>query len=458
MLHKVMTFASLWILLSCGARTALSEADAGVDASSPDATAGSGGFAGSGGTAGSGGAAGTNSCPALVLKGSPVELKGDAYVHATRPLLAPASDDGTLIAIAAEGYPVESPGPTGAHLQFVAFHPWGEPWPPYDFGNAQQASTVTGMNETLLARGLSDGVLAMAWPVSASPPDDQSHGVLFVPDFSPYSGNWSTSAVNAVPEPALSERPAFLTRAGTEHLVGYFQTAEVGGWLRSSVMPPGSPPEDFSLLACGVKGLSAAAKWNGSSVLLAASSSRTPLGCQKNNGPSELANHVTLVARSLDGTTVQVLHDTAISGDAVSFVDVELHDSGEWLVYQYMGLNAEVQPPPMVMRLDATGGVKAGPVSIDDASGQVAIARMGNRLAVAWLTQQGARLEVRLLSEDGSMAASTSLDASPGMPHGVPSLIGSPDSDKLLVAWSVAPMGGGMIDITWVARLDCAPK
>jgi hypothetical protein len=129
------------------------------------------------------------------------------------------------------------------------------------------------------------------------------------------------------------------------------------------------------------------------------------------------------------------IDDTAEYGDAVSFVDVEQHDSGAWLVYQYMGLNAETQPPPMAVRLNATGGEQAGPVSLDEASGRVAIARMGNRFAVGWLGPQGAPMELRLLGEDLSVAASYSLEVGPGMPHGVPSLIGSTS----LLSWLACP-------------------
>jgi len=286
--------------------------------------------------------------------------------------------------------------------------------------------------------------------------------VFFVPDLSPYSGNWSTSAVEVVSEVSLSQLSAFAVRAPDQHMIGYFLTTDAGGVLRSSRVKPGSIIEDPTLLACGSGTLSASAQWNGQAIMLAASSSRTPLGCTMDSGLGVLPQHLTVTSISLDGSTVQVLHDSVMAGDAVAFVDLQLHDSGAWVVYQYMGLSAEVQPPVMVMRLDASGGVKAGPLPVVEGYlmfGEIAVARMGNRLAIAWFepaTQGlGPRIQIRVLNEDGSVAAPYTIAGGDGHPNGRLSLISSKEGDKLLVAWSVEPMGGGMLDITWLARLDC---
>jgi hypothetical protein len=64
-------------------------------------------------------------------------------------------------------------------------------------------------------------------------------------------------------------------------------------------------------------------------------------------------------------------------------------------------------------------------------------------------------VEQCVLNEDGSVAANNSLAKGSGTSTGRLSLLGSAESEKVLVPWSKQPLSGRTVDLTWLVRLQC---
>ncbi|MEJ7727901.1 MAG: hypothetical protein WKG00_01670 [Polyangiaceae bacterium] len=150
---------------------------------------------------------------------------------------------------------------------------------------------------------------------------------------------------------------------------------------------------------------------------------------------------------------------TPIVGDPLVHLEMAATSFGAWVVWQNAGLTAEVQPPPMALRVDDSGRalVSGDPgIALTDIGwgGPLAVSVVGDTLVAAWTdsSQPSAPLVVvQLVRADGTFGPSTSIPSDPLWLTGPLRVLGQPGGDRIFVTWE------GGLDATHVAlaRIDC---
>ncbi len=134
---------------------------------------------------------------------------------------------------------------------------------------------------------------------------------------------------------------------------------------------------------------------------------------------------------------------------------------GAWLIYRYAGINAETQPPAMLLCLDS-GGVPLGNAvpSVDSSySGVPGLASLGDRVAVATIDGGdpfGITLELRIFDASGDVLYQRAYQPSGALAEQRLSLLASPTADQLLLGWSSLEPNGDLLRAR-VARF-CVPS
>lgn len=134
---------------------------------------------------------------------------------------------------------------------------------------------------------------------------------------------------------------------------------------------------------------------------------------------------------------------------------------GAWLLEQTDGSTSRVPGPLLVRQLDHAGiepplGLPA--LAIDTGQlGEVAIAAIGDELAVAWidsLDPSAPTVVVQIVRADLSLGPAASFSTSAAWFFGSLGLVASADGTKLFLAWNAS---GGGAPTVGVARVDCIP-
>lgn len=147
--------------------------------------------------------------------------------------------------------------------------------------------------------------------------------------------------------------------------------------------------------------------------------------------------------------------------DRLEHVAIARASFGAWVVYQGAGLDAEVPPPIFAFQVDAAGKPIGGgapmqiPVSPNGSFPDMAVATMGDALAVAWVDvvdPSAPTIGVQVVMPDLSLGPATSFGTNALWFTGRLGLLGSPQLGTLLVSWE------SVMDDTWqraLARIDC---
>ena len=214
-----------------------------------------------------------------------------------------------------------------------------------------------------------------------------------------------------------------------------------------------------SSVSCATSGIVAdGASMADQSMVFAFSASR-PFGeCKLNSGadgpPTKLQ-----IARWLGPPhPLQAFGPTLdVADDSLAFVRVlPAPGGGVWIAFRYAGLNALSPPPVDVMRLTASGKIVFGPVPVTPSSaGSVALAPLGDGLAVAWEDFEAdptGTIRVRVF--DGKLApqADAQVPHPPGHLMQGLSLVTAPSGLDAIVGWIQSFTSG---DRAFVSRLTC---
>lgn len=148
--------------------------------------------------------------------------------------------------------------------------------------------------------------------------------------------------------------------------------------------------------------------------------------------------------------------------DRIDHVGVAPASFGAWVVYQTAGLDAEVPPPIIATRVDASGkpypagaSAEAIAVSPNGTFPEIAVAALGDRLAVAWadiVDPSAPTIVIRIVNADGTLGPSTSIGTNSLWFNDRLRLAGSLSGGTLLLSWE------SLLDSGWqqaLARVDC---
>jgi hypothetical protein len=350
-------------------------------------TGGSGGSAGSFGGSGGSGATTFADCVTLLEREPVLEVEHPPLYADDRPLLAPSSDDGTGVSVAFVREPTQGTTPY-FEADHVTLSPWGE-WP-----------TAPGANETLtsgeafpalaVSGSFGDTFAVLSWTTGA----DSS----FMPNVKPNAGGTPPSV------PIAGWGSIFVAPGPPNaHLVG---TVAENDSLRATVVQLGNPAGNTStLLACGAE--AGAVAWSDGWLVAAWNGAGTP-GCDAAGypGPPEGID-VLYVSPSAAVTPVAALYPLA---PPVALA-VASHSTGLYVVWieQFLG----TVTPVRWARVDAAGGV-TGPFDLAPATAlplSIAVAALGDRLAVAWSKESLAGLAVGVALRDENGVAALDYEA-----------------------------------------------
>jgi hypothetical protein len=150
---------------------------------------------------------------------------------------------------------------------------------------------------------------------------------------------------------------------------------------------------------------------------------------------------------------------TPIAGDPLVHLEIAATSFGAWVVWQNAGLTAEMQPPPIALRVDAKGrALVPGDTGIALAAqgwgGPLAVSAIGDTLVAAWTdnAQPSAPLiVVQLVRADGTLGPSTSLPSDLLWQTGPLRVLGQPGAERIFVTWE----GGLETTNVALARIDC---
>ena len=459
--------ALLVLATGCGSRSGVLSADS-APASGGSAGTGSGGAAGLGGsgafagTSGSGASAGsagsggsTTTCPGFDLTGDPVGFTASAGLVRKAPTLSQVS--GGAVAVIAPEIPSESPGPPVHHLRMTTLSPWAN-WPS-SLGTGAQSVFVAGVDQFAVDAGLASGKLAMTWPAAPSPPASQPQGLFFSAGVSANGGSFDQ--VQSLALPGLPSHVSRFVRAGAgAYLVGF----ETKGFDRSFHLNYVGAGTSFpsSHIGCASSPVTGdAISMPGGGFMFAFSTSRQWGSCLDDfgvNGPADriLAGFLGGPGGGFGPLPLSI----QMPFDVVSFLRLLPAPDGAWLIYRYAGINAEVQPPAMLLRLDSSGVPLGNAVPIVDSSysGVPGLASLGERVAVATIDTSdpfGITLELRIFDSSGNVLHQRAYQPSGAFAQQRLALLASPTADQLLLGWSSSEPNGDLLRAQ-VARF-CVP-
>jgi hypothetical protein len=422
------------LLLACGARTGLDEGQ-GPSTSDGGAPAGPGGSGAGAAGAGGSGAGPTFACDALFVDGEPrfdVTALGPG-IRETEAALVPV-DPARLMLFHTQVDEVAE----GRSVRAVTFDAWGA-WPD-DFGEALPITIA-----------LRDGFRAT--------PGANADTALLLPLFSlgPPGATTAALAPSVLPATSYSDvpytflfdlsnspgGPASFVRSPTtgRFFVGW--RAELEATFLGHVVTDaaGEPIAAWFDSGCAQGDPRAASLPSSDGFIVAISSGRPAGTCLNDDGIPGPAVRLQTGALQGDGGAIEWPYER-VESEPIAALELVARPGGAWLVHQTDGSTAFVPPPIFATPLDETGGPVGAPLVVVEenrATGTVAVAPFGSGFALAWvesLLPTSPFIAVRIFDADGTLRAEGSFDtASAFLAPGRISLVTSPNTDALVVAW-----------------------
>ncbi len=378
--------------------------------------------------------------------GEPVQIVGESYMNQFNPLLAFAGNDSTRVALAVMEQAEEGPAIPPVNLRFVTLPVW-DLWTDAPVELTGTAPFVVGPDLVRMAAGADDGTVAVTYPGNPSPPASEPSVVFFNPAVSASSGTSQVSAAS-LSQSGDTQRSVFVANNAGLLLIGH-QWASNGYWGLDLATSTGTsaPGPIVSSVGCGNQPLVADAARTDVGFIFAFSSNRPFNSCGEGDWNIGLPSRINFGFSGGPGGGFGPLGDAVeVQDDEVGYLQLaQATDSGVWVAYEYMGLNAEVQPPLQLSRFDASGQQIVGPISVIEGFnlvGRPSLTRMGVQPLVAYTPVPTKDTEphvirVTLLRQNGNVSAVGEVAApSSGLPTGEVVAIGHPNSSEVIVAWS----------------------
>lgn len=428
-------------------------------------SAGVSGSSGAGGSAAAGGSGGVLPCTPLGLTAGPIAFSANNYAHRAPPKLSPVGGTTSKVAVTVAEMPVESPVTGPATLRGTAFPAWEPVWPD-SLGEGSIAPFVVGFDQYVIDPSRGDDAIAIAYPASPQPPAAYPNGVLYQPEANLLNGAFGSTR-QLVETEAAQHLLRFLRTGTVASLAGVQRTVldangEQVHELVICVEPIAtSAGSCIPMAACGTDALDADALALEQGFLVAYSSSRGFAECMNDDGITGLPDRIVVAYVGGPGGGYGPLLELDQPDDLVLYVRLIPHSAGAWLVYQYAGLNAEVPPPLMAMRIGEDGSVLLEPTELLDGTlffGEPAVTAIGDQLMIAWLDafdpSGDTSIMMRVFDGEGTLLTQSfhpSFWARPRL-----SALGSPDGQHVLVGWSEQTgMDGAGEEQAYVARFTC---
>lgn len=435
------------VYAGCGARTSLALAeDSPGETPSSGGTGGSSGAAGASGAGGSAGSAtggtGGAACTPVERVLPVVEVEGTPETFDANPRLVPSSDDGQQVTLAFARMPVEGPA-WSTRIHHTPLRPW-QTWPDSPVGPLHDSFAHPDLQQAF-AVGQSPGSrfgLLVSHVSSAS----------FAPVVDP--GGASVGPTTTVD----GSSPLFVRHGWGGHLLGTL--GESGEVLATVVVPAPGPeeawiPTSTTVLGCADMAPVSSAEKYGADWLVALSNGQNTVGagCAPTQDGPGLPNRLDVVRVDPGGSAAYVL---GLQEDApIAQLVTAPHPNGIWVLWTV----ATGAPSPIrLARFEpGTGGLIGPYVVTEDFSPNFDAVAWDGRLAVVWhdaLDSQPA-LTVAVLDDAGAELATGSVEVDAAV--GSLSMVGSPDGESVLVAWTGWPtpeLGSSRVQL---ARIDCIP-
>lgn len=442
---------------ACGAKSSLAPSG---DASGEGGAGGAGasgatGTATSTGTAtGSGGAGGTpGACQVLVVDGPPLSptpaVTDDEQLV---PRLVRTEPDGSSAAFVY----IERADSSETFFQTssVALHdPWGA-WPT-SLGSSAPHGPMAGF----VAGPDRDGMFSLLTTDETEDGGDPSEMVLWTP----IAGVPGASSVNFTG--VLPGYPLLVTSNGDQHLWG-FQRPLGDSLLHLSLVQSvaGEAIDEGPAVACSLGvGISAAAIPLGDTFLAAFSNGRPFAHCLTDDLPDGPPTRLQIVTAPGKFADASLVYEQEQPSSYVFQTHLTAAGAGAWAAWERIPFEPPFERRIQLLQLDAAGFPVNGKV-IEVGYGIVgvpfAITAVGSRLVLATMQEEPGSapvLAVRVLAEDGALAAELILGADDGFElDSSAALLASPAGDQLLVAWSESSAINNDTRRVRVARLACA--
>lgn len=454
------------LVTACGSRSGLSGGEGAASDSTASSgtttgttTAGGGGSGGTGGVGGAGGVAGAVQieCGELHVVGPPAYLENGFGMHERSPRWTLSSDDGARVTLVASQQAAE--GPSGSDFPVQVTHTTLSPWEAFPAGGLlgpKDFAASQGGESFAAARSPGDR-FALLFREVQSP----NGGLLFSNAVVPFQSDFPfTKLVNALAKEAL-----FAAQGPGGHLLGMLTAGASGGGssylLGAEVAADNGGLTELASLGCAsgpmyADAVSAPGGW------LVALSNGGSLGGADCLDPGLSWPDVVQIVRT-DGFEYDQTDDLGAPGGATD-VKVAGRSDGAWVVLgtppgqvvSGMFLAARVDQAGKVVSTFAVAG--GDPFQEIPQNGTLAVASVSDWLAAAWIDYGGDKgpfLHVKVFSPEGVPGGHAEIF--PGTSFsGAPSLLGSPVTPSLVLAWSETPdQGMGDGDKMRAVRLDC---
>ena len=398
---------------------------------------------GSGGSGGEGGSAAP--CDRIVLTEPILTLAGGNGFHQRQPALTYSSDARDRVTVVSEWFVVEGPAIPPSELRHTSFAPWGSNWPAdgtiepsyladLDAGVSFAAAPMTNDRLALL---MSDGEKVQA-----------PNGVLFSLDFGPGTGNLPPK--HPVSTEAENAWFAALSIDGGHHLVGvglpgvplssvaFVLTEADDGLGIGSPIPLGC--SDSPVL------VDAVASDDGWLVVGATAPGYDAVPCL-DPGPVGLGKQI--YTAHVDARGAVAACTTIDDVQIIHGVSAAPRPNGAWATWVYGDGRIEAA----AIDVDGCAAKVFTVVEEGPQASMVGAGELGGNLVVAFFLQS--TLAVLVFDESGSKLFDGSIPVTDGAPDATyPHLevLGSPEGDAFLVAWSQIEESGMRAR---VARFEC---
>lgn len=431
------------LIVACGGRSQLGDGSSsgGVGsaggATSTGSTASSSSSSTSTASSSSGNGGAPQSCNGLTLSGERITYEPTPMDHGSRPILVPATDDGSLVSVVFAQAPVESPSDPPIAVAGATFAPWGM-WP----SSLGPTARVVGFGGDAFATARSPAADQPGFSVLFYLPTDSFPSDMYLApaaagkSYDPFPQGISWDAW----EPAWG---VALARGASGHLAAYEVGMGADAFLSVAFVGGGSPtPFVIDEVACANAPFTADVAEVEGGYLLATAAGRKFGACPLDDGIPGPAKDLHVIR--VDQATKQVSLAASFEGtDPLTHVALARRAQGAWVVWQENGASALTPPPIQAALLDETGAV-AGPVFPIPATmgtlGPFAAAALGPNLVVAWVEAfdpSTPTLRLEVFSEAGTYLSSASINTAPSWLYDASlSLLPSPDGTQLLMAWA----------------------
>jgi hypothetical protein len=325
-------------------------------------------------------------------------------------------------------------------VRAATFDAWGA-WPD-DLGEG--LPIMSPLRDGFLATSGANADAALFLPLFSPGPQGATASIL-APSVLPATSSTEVpfkflfDLSNAPGNPASFARSAATGRFSAGWSVESEGTSFVGHLLVDAAGDPLGGPWFES--GCAIGDVHAATLPTSDGFVVATSSGRPRSTCLNDDGIPGPAVRLQTGALRADGAAIEWPYER-VESEPIAALALAARPGGAWLVSQTDGSTSLVPPAVFATPLDDVGVPVGAPVVLvedDRATGTIAVAPFGSGFALAWvesLLPTSPRIAVRLFDTDGSLRAEGSLDtASAFLAPGRISLVTSPNTDALVVAW-----------------------